>query len=72
MSELRSMIIDAAVEFATCEGMVDELEAILDWNDETDIGLYRALKLARGEAADALERLTGLVRILMNQEGHNV
>lgn len=68
MSELRSMIIDSAIEYATCASMVDELEAILDWNDETDIGLYRALELARGEAADALRRLTGLVGILMNQE----
>lgn len=68
MSELRSMIIDSAIEYATCASMVDELEAILGWNEDADVGLCRALELARGEAADALRRLTGLVRILMNQE----
>jgi len=72
MSELRALIVDTAVEFAAYASMVDELEAILDWNEETDIGLYRALELARGEAADALRRLTGLVRFLINQEGRNV
>lgn len=68
MSELRELIIDTAVEYAAYAGMVDELDAILGWDEEHDVGLYRALRLARGEAADALERLTGLVRILMNQE----
>lgn len=72
MSELRSMIVDTAIEYATCASMVDELEAVIGWDDEHDIGLCRALELARGEAADALERMIGLVRILMNQEGHNV
>lgn len=72
MSELRSLIVDAAIEYSTLESMVDELESALNWSDETDIGLYRALELARGEASDALGRLTGLVRILMNQEGSNV
>lgn len=68
MSELRALIIDAAIEYTAHESMASELEAILGWDEENDVGLYRALKLARGEAADALERLTGLVRILMNQE----
>lgn len=68
MSEIRALIVDAAIEYAVCENMADELEAILGWSESTDVGLYRALKLARGEAVDALERLTGLVRILMNQE----
>lgn len=68
MSELRSMIIDSAIEYATCASMVDELEATIGWSEDADIGLYRALKLARGEAADALGRLMGLVRILMSQE----
>lgn len=72
MSELRELIIDTAVEYAAYAGMVDELDAILGWSEDADIGLYRAIELARGEAADALERMIGLVRILMNQEGHNV
>lgn len=72
MSELRALIVDAAIEYAAHEGMVDELESILDWSEEYDPGLRRAISLARGEADDALSRLTGLVRILMNQEEHNV
>ncbi len=72
MSELRALIVDTAVEYVTCDSLVDELEAATGWDAETDIGLHRALKLARGEAADALSRLTGLVQILMNQEGRNV
>lgn len=68
MSELRALIVDAAIEYAAHEGMASELEAILGWDDEHDIGLYRALRLARGEADDALSRLTGLVHVLMNQE----
>jgi len=72
MSELRELIIDTAVEYAAYAGVVDELDAILGWSEDADIGLYRAIELARAEADDALERLTSLTRILMNQEEHNV
>lgn len=68
MSELRSMIIDSAIEYATCASMVDELESSLGWNEDADVGLCRALELARSEAVDALGRLTGLVRILTSRE----
>lgn len=68
MSELRSMIIDSAIEYAVLESIVDELESALGWSPGTDTGLLRALRLANAEAADALERLTSLVRILMSQE----
>lgn len=68
MSELRALIIDSAIEYATCASMVDELEAVIGWDDEHDIGLCRALELAHGEAVGALARLVGLVRVLMSQE----
>ena len=65
---MRELIVDAAIEYVTLEDLVDELEAIVGWSDEHDIGLHRALKLARGEAADALSRLTALVRVLLSRE----
>lgn len=72
MSELRAAIVDASIEYVTCDNLVDELESALNWNDEADIGLCRAIVIARDEAADARRRLMGLVRILMKQEGSNV
>lgn len=72
MSELRALIVDAAIEYAAHEDLIDEIEAIVGWSDETDIGLHRAVELAHSEASDAHRRLMGLVRILMNQEGRNV
>lgn len=68
MSELRSMIVDTAVEYSTLDDLIDELESALDWSEDADVGLCRALELARGEAVGALARLVGLVRVLMSQE----
>lgn len=72
MSELRESIADLAIEYTICYGLVDELESLAGWNEETDIGLHRAVAVAHSEAEDARRRLMGLVRILLNQEVNNV
>lgn len=67
MSELRESIADLAIEYAICEDMADELESALGWNDEYDPGLHRAIVIVRDESADALGRLTRLVRVLLEE-----
>ncbi len=68
---MRELIVDAAIKYVALDDLIDELESALGWDEGRDVGLSHAIAVAHDEAEDARRRLMGLVRTLLNQEGHN-